>query len=64
MKGICVKIIQSSSDYLGNMESCQVGETVIVGLQFKFTTGVCLCAYNVPVCVCAYEKQLHFVHTD
>lgn len=51
MKGICVKIIQSSSDYLGNMESCQVGETVIVGLQFKFTTGVCLCAYNVPVCV-------------
>lgn len=45
MKGISVRIIQSLSDYPGNMELCQVEEVVIVGEQFLFTTsvGVCTC---------------------
>lgn len=43
-KRISVRIIQSLSDYLGNMELCQVEEFVIVGLQFLFTT-VRLCAH-------------------
>lgn len=48
MKRISVRIIQSLSDYPGNMELCQVEEVVIVGVQFLFTTSAgvytCLCA--------------------
>lgn len=51
MKRISVRIIQSLSDYPGNMELCQVEEVVIVGVQFLFTTvggGVCTCT-QMPV---------------
>lgn len=41
MKRISFRIIQSLSDYPGNMELCQVEEVVIVGVQFLFTTSVC-----------------------
>lgn len=49
MKRISVRIIQSLSDYPGNMELCQVEEAVIVGVQFLFTTsvGVCTCVWCV-----------------
>lgn len=40
MKRISFRIIQSLSDYPGNMELCQVEEVVIVGVQFLFTTSV------------------------
>lgn len=43
-KRISVRIIQSLSDYPGNMELCQVEEFVIVGVQFLFTTER-LCAH-------------------
>lgn len=54
MKRISVRIIQSLSDYPGNMELCQVEEVVIVGVQFLFTTvgGGGLCA-RVHKCLCA-----------
>ncbi len=53
MKRISVRIIQSLSDYPGNMELCQVEEVVIVGVQFLFTAraGVCTCVC-VPVHGC------------
>lgn len=34
MKRISVRIIQSLSDYSGNMELCQAEEVVIVSVQF------------------------------
>ena len=64
-KGISVRIIQSLSDYPGNMELCQVEAAVIVGVRFLFTTsvGVYTCAH-VPLheCVLLLGKQWRFVH--
>ena len=49
MKRISVRIIQSLSDYPGNMELCQVEEVVIVGVR-----SFCL----LPVWVCARAKSV------
>lgn len=65
MKRISVRIIQSLSDYPGNMELCQVEEVVIVGVQFLFTT-VCRVGVHVRTNACAqraccfFEQQWHF----
>lgn len=66
MKRISVRIIQSLSDYPGNMELCQVEEVVIVGVQFLFTTRVGVCTHasvclGMSVC-CFFEKLWRFVH--
>lgn len=64
MKGISVRIIQSLSDYPGNMELCQVEEAVIVGVQFLFTTSVGVCV-SVPVRECvASLKSGGVLYTD
>lgn len=61
MKRISVRIIQSLSDYPGNMELCQVEEDVIVGVQFLFTTSTGVYAYRLCTSVCCFfEKAVAF----
>lgn len=60
MKRISVRIIQSLSDYTGNMELCQVEEVVIVGVQFLFTTVrvcACVCVPVYGVCVASLKSS-------
>lgn len=59
MKRISVRIIQSLSDYPGNMELCQVDEAVIVGVQFLFTTSV-VCME----CVLLLKKSSGVLYAD
>lgn len=62
MKRISVRIIQSLSDYLGNMELRQVEKVVIAGVQSLFTTSVdAFVGLCMSVC-CFFEKQWRFVH--
>lgn len=57
MKRISVRIIQSLSDYPGNMERCQVEEVVIGGCAVSVSVWTCICASS--VCF-FFEKQWHF----
>lgn len=57
MKRISVRIIQSLSDYPGNMEQCQVEEVVIGGCAVSVSVWTCICASS--VCF-FFEKQWHF----
>lgn len=59
MKRISVRIIQSLSDYPGNMERCQVEEVVIGGVQFQFLYEH---AFVLRVCVFSLKSSGIFAH--